>query len=322
MGPLPDFKRRANTTFVKLRAALDDLDPLVHDSEPGAKKLRPLFARAAPVRPRRAPDDARPRARSSGATKTATASIELTSRSRHSATSPRARSRPTGRSHGASPDSQDALSGNTPGLADVRQYGPDLLGWFDDFTATPVSIDALGAVSRAGIQRQRVLGQPTSTGLFAGPARAPPAGLRRRHLDPPATTAARAPASASDDGSNPYKPRRLPLRSGRMMLPRLMRRVLARVLGSGFVRPAAVGRDRVRRQEGRRRASHGTRSRSTTRSGSSGRRRQGGQRGAGKIPRSGARRGRTRRADRAVHLTDAGLRRCATTRSAGRARSR
>src|SRR5215210_7564916 len=49
IGRLPDFERRANTTFVNLRAALDDLDPLVEDSKPVAKKLRPFLAELRPL---------------------------------------------------------------------------------------------------------------------------------------------------------------------------------------------------------------------------------------------------------------------------------
>ena len=49
IGRLPDFLRRANTTFVNLRAALDDLDPLVEDSKPVAKKLRPFLAELRPL---------------------------------------------------------------------------------------------------------------------------------------------------------------------------------------------------------------------------------------------------------------------------------
>src|SRR5688572_13101370 len=45
---LPDFMRRANTTFLNLRAALDDLDPLVEESKPVAKKLRPFMAELRP----------------------------------------------------------------------------------------------------------------------------------------------------------------------------------------------------------------------------------------------------------------------------------
>ena len=46
---LPPFMRRANTTFLNLRAALDDLDPLVADSKPVAKKLRPFMAELRPL---------------------------------------------------------------------------------------------------------------------------------------------------------------------------------------------------------------------------------------------------------------------------------
>ena len=52
--------RRANTTYVNLRATLDDVDPLVRDFKPVAKKLRPYTARAAPADRRRAADRARP----------------------------------------------------------------------------------------------------------------------------------------------------------------------------------------------------------------------------------------------------------------------
>ena len=41
--------RRANTTFLNLRATLDDLDPLVEDSKPVAKKLRPFMAELRPL---------------------------------------------------------------------------------------------------------------------------------------------------------------------------------------------------------------------------------------------------------------------------------
>ena len=46
---LPPFMRRANTTFLNLRAALDDLDPLVEESKPVAKKLRPFMAELRPL---------------------------------------------------------------------------------------------------------------------------------------------------------------------------------------------------------------------------------------------------------------------------------
>ena len=54
IGRLPPFMRRTNTTFVNLRAALDDLDPLVEASAGGAQaravlnQARALAADAGP----------------------------------------------------------------------------------------------------------------------------------------------------------------------------------------------------------------------------------------------------------------------------------
>ena len=47
---LPPFLRRANTTFVNLRAALDDVDPLVDAAKPAAKRLGPFLDQARAVR--------------------------------------------------------------------------------------------------------------------------------------------------------------------------------------------------------------------------------------------------------------------------------
>jgi len=53
---LPPVFRQANTTFVNLRAALDDLDPLIETAKPATKnlapflrELRPVLSRAVPV---------------------------------------------------------------------------------------------------------------------------------------------------------------------------------------------------------------------------------------------------------------------------------
>jgi phospholipid/cholesterol/gamma-HCH transport system substrate-binding protein len=53
---LPPFMRQANTTFVNLRAALDDLDPLVETAKPATRhlasflsELRPVLSKAVPV---------------------------------------------------------------------------------------------------------------------------------------------------------------------------------------------------------------------------------------------------------------------------------
>jgi len=53
---LPSFMRQSNTTFVNLRAALDDLDPLVETAKPATRnlasflsELRPVLSKAVPV---------------------------------------------------------------------------------------------------------------------------------------------------------------------------------------------------------------------------------------------------------------------------------
>jgi len=46
---LPPVFRQSNTTFVNLRAALDDLDPLVETAKPATKNLAPFLANLRPV---------------------------------------------------------------------------------------------------------------------------------------------------------------------------------------------------------------------------------------------------------------------------------
>jgi phospholipid/cholesterol/gamma-HCH transport system substrate-binding protein len=46
---LPPFMRQANTTFVNLRAALDDLEPFVETAKPATRDLAPFLAELRPV---------------------------------------------------------------------------------------------------------------------------------------------------------------------------------------------------------------------------------------------------------------------------------
>jgi phospholipid/cholesterol/gamma-HCH transport system substrate-binding protein len=46
---LPPVMRQSNTTFVNLRAALDDLDPLVETAKPATKELAPFLAELRPI---------------------------------------------------------------------------------------------------------------------------------------------------------------------------------------------------------------------------------------------------------------------------------
>jgi phospholipid/cholesterol/gamma-HCH transport system substrate-binding protein len=148
IADLPPFMRRADTTFVNLRATLDDLQPLVDESKPVAKKLRPFFAELRPLA-----RDARPTLRDLSALVKSPGSsndlIELTKSNvpvRNAAIGPVKRD---GKDRaGAFPASVDALKTATPELATARPYAPDLTGWFDDFSHSGL-YDALGGASRA-----------------------------------------------------------------------------------------------------------------------------------------------------------------------------
>ena len=150
IGDLPDFMRRADTTFVNLRATLDDLEPLVDESKPVAKKLRPFLAELRPLA-----RDARPTLRDLSRLLRSPGDgndlIELTKSSvplRAAAVGPTKRN---GKERdGAFPGSTRALKDAAPELATARPYAPDLTGWFDDFSHSGL-YDALGGASRAGL---------------------------------------------------------------------------------------------------------------------------------------------------------------------------
>ena len=184
---------------MNLRAALDDLDPLVDDSKPVAKKLRPFLAELRPLA-----RDARPTINDlsqivSRARRRQRPDRADQAAARRCATSPTRQVKANGKQRdGAFKASQDALKGNTPEFAFFRPYTPDLLGWFDDFSHSGV-YDALGAASRVAIHANAF----ALTGAAgAGQFEVIPPELRGTALEADArsatrTTAARAAASTS-----------------------------------------------------------------------------------------------------------------------------
>jgi phospholipid/cholesterol/gamma-HCH transport system substrate-binding protein len=200
---LPDFMRRANTTFLNLRATLDDLDPLVADSKPVAKELRPLLADLRPFARDARPTlrDLRRLIRVSGADNDLTELIKAQPALRDVALKT---SNVNGKDReGAFPASVKALKGGTPVAAFFRPYSVDLLGWFDDFSHTGV-YDALGAVSRVGVHANAFL-------LAEGQLEALPPEIRDVAFNSVAARGQnnRCPGSAdhiADDKSNPWKP--------------------------------------------------------------------------------------------------------------------
>jgi phospholipid/cholesterol/gamma-HCH transport system substrate-binding protein len=203
IAQLPPVMRRANTTFVNLRAALDDLDPLVAESKPVAKRLRPLLAELRPLA-----RDARPTLRDLAAL--------LRSPGPGNDTLDLLNAQPPLRDvalrpvqedgkqrEGAFPASAKALTTATPEIAFFRPYTTDLLGWFDDFSHSG-TIDALGASSRVAIHANAFL-------LVNGKLEPVPPNLRAAALKATVESGQRnrCPGAAehtADDKSNPYKP--------------------------------------------------------------------------------------------------------------------
>lgn len=134
---LPPTLRRANTTFVNLRAALDDVDTLVDVSKPATRNLAPFLRRLRPLvadaRPTIA--DLRLLVRKPGPGNDL---VELLRKA------PRLESeaRPAFKS------SISALRRSRPVLDFIRPYTPELTGWLRDFGQTTANYDANGHFAR------------------------------------------------------------------------------------------------------------------------------------------------------------------------------
>ena len=205
VGLLPDVMRKANTTFVNLRSALDDLDPLVDDAKPVVRdRLIPLMNELRPFA-----RDARPAVRELSQTvRRPGKDNDLVELLRRQPALDRIANRSAQRNGaerpGAFPTTIKAFEGVTKQLAFLRPYAPDLIGWFDDF-ATTGAYDALGNFSRAGLA---INGFTLGPLLNAVPI---PAELRTLLLSAGTKTGRnnRCPGSIerrAPDGSNPYKP--------------------------------------------------------------------------------------------------------------------
>jgi len=147
---LPSFMRKTNTTFVNLRAALDDLDPLVEESRPTLRRLRPFLRELRPLTREAVPTvrDFSRTIRQPGADNDL---VELLNRQAPIDRLANGKVQANGEEReGAFPTTAKAFDGGTEPFAFARPYAPDLVGWFDDFSHTGI-YDALGDFSRAGL---------------------------------------------------------------------------------------------------------------------------------------------------------------------------
>ncbi len=146
---LPDFMRQFNTTAFNLRAALDDVDPLVNASKPVVKKLVPFtknlrgFARDAVPTIK----DLDTTVRSAGADNDLIELTDLQVPLGEIAVGPVDRN--GAQRAGALPASTAALTDGLPALQFLRPYitTNGVSGWFDDFGHSGV-YDANGGMGR------------------------------------------------------------------------------------------------------------------------------------------------------------------------------
>jgi len=137
LAVLPSTLRKANTTFVNLRATLDDLDVLVSASKPATKDLARFLRELRPL-----VHDARPTiADLSTLVHRGGSGNDLTDLVQKAPALERA-AKP------AFANSIQALQKSTPVLKTFRPYTPDFIGWIRDFGQGASNYDANGHFAR------------------------------------------------------------------------------------------------------------------------------------------------------------------------------
>jgi phospholipid/cholesterol/gamma-HCH transport system substrate-binding protein len=134
---LPPTLRRANSTFVNLRATLDDLDPLVAASKPVAPRLAPFFRALRPLVRDARPTihDLRLLIRRKGSDNDLIELLRKTPALERAA-------KP------AFANTSASLRRSLPVLSFIRPYTPDFVGWFRDFGQGAANYDANGHYAR------------------------------------------------------------------------------------------------------------------------------------------------------------------------------
>jgi phospholipid/cholesterol/gamma-HCH transport system substrate-binding protein len=169
---LPPFLRQANTTYVNLRAALDDIDPLIETGKPVVKKLLPytreLRGFVTDLQP--TVNDLAAVLKRPGRTNDVVDLMRATPPLRDIAVGP-VRRNGAGR-EGALPAAAEALHGATPRVAFARPYSVDFTGWLDDFSHSG-NVDAMGGFARIGTHVNAFSVKPGVLAPLAPAARGP-----------------------------------------------------------------------------------------------------------------------------------------------------
>jgi phospholipid/cholesterol/gamma-HCH transport system substrate-binding protein len=164
VAQLPDFMRQFDTTAVNLRAALDDVQPLINATRPVARKLQPFTKRL-----RGFARDAVPTVQGlNGIIKRPGAANDLIELTRLQDPLAQIGVGPVNRNGasrpGALPASAASLKDSLNQISTLRAYSPELTGWFDDFGQSGKS-DAFGGIGRISTTLNTFSVGPPSTGV-------------------------------------------------------------------------------------------------------------------------------------------------------------
>jgi phospholipid/cholesterol/gamma-HCH transport system substrate-binding protein len=189
---LPPVLRQSNTTFVNLRAALDDLEPLIDTAKPATKNLAPFLAELRPVISKAVPvfENLRFTVRKPGKANDAGELL---------AALPAVQQRASK----AFPHSEDAIAAFQPNLDFARAYTPDIFNGFGKVGQITGYYDGNGHYARAS---------PTDLNLFdynSGSGVLEPIAPSEQYdvFGSEANAPRRCPGGATQpapDGSNPF----------------------------------------------------------------------------------------------------------------------
>jgi phospholipid/cholesterol/gamma-HCH transport system substrate-binding protein len=188
---LPPVLRQSNTTFVNLRAALDDLEPLVNTAKPATKNFAPFLAELRPVLEKLKPffhnlrlTVARPgHGNDLGELLQVLPSVQQ-------------------QISKAFPHSEAAIEGFQPNLNFIRAYTPDFFNALGKLGTAAGYYDGNGHYVRTSVTAQNLFKYNSASGVLEPISKS-------QQYEPfgPASTRRRCPGGATQpaaDGSNPF----------------------------------------------------------------------------------------------------------------------
>ena len=187
---LPAVFRQSNTTFVNLRAALDDLDPLVETAKPATKDLAPFLAELRPVIQKAVP-----------LFKNLRLTVRRPGKANDAAELLAALPEVQQRAAKAFPHSEEAIADFQPNLNFLRAYTPDIFNGFAKLGQVTGYYDADGHYARISFSNLNIFN------YSGGELQPIPPSRQFETLGSGQTVKRRCPGAATQpaaDGSNPF----------------------------------------------------------------------------------------------------------------------